>query len=137
VEIFKGSVDMTEKTRILIVDDCSTVLKDLRTVLELTDGIVVAGAAASGEEAIRQADMLKPDIVVLDLEMPGMGGLATMRRIHAEQSAGAVFVLTVHGYASAELAARDAGADGFFVKGRDLEILLERIQNYRQTTQQI
>jgi DNA-binding NarL/FixJ family response regulator len=116
--------------RILIVDDRAVVRAELRTVLELVGGISVAGEAADGWEAIRQAQVLKPDIVLMDLEMPGLDGLEATRRIKALRMACAVIVLTVYGDAFSQKKAKEAGADEFIVKGTDLCTILEIIERF-------
>jgi len=124
-------VHMPEPIRILIVDDNAAVRTDLRLVLELEDGVQVVGEAANSEDAILEVRDLKPDIVVMDLEMPGLEACTAIRMIKNQAQAPGVYVLTVHGYKSAEQAAFRAGADEFFVKGQDLNQMIDRIHQFR------
>lgn len=110
--------------QILIVDDRAVVRKELRHLLELTGRVAVAGEAADGWEAVRQAAALNPDIVLMDLEMPGLDGFEATRQIKARRLARAVIVFTVYGDADSREKALAAGADAFVVKGADLSELL-------------
>jgi len=117
---------MSLKIRILIADDHAHVRDDLRMVLQLTDGIEVVGEAADGQAAIDQTRTLRPDIVLMDLEMPGMNGLEAIREIK-RQKLTKIIVLSVHGYPAAQEAARLAGCDAFLVKGIDFSTILRTI----------
>ncbi len=110
--------------QILIVDDRAIVRAELRTLLELSENITVVGEAANGQDAIRQAEQLKPDIVLMDLEMPGLDGFEATRRIKTRRLAPAVIIFTVYGSAMHQQKAFEAGADAFIVKGTDLHTIL-------------
>ncbi len=117
---------MSLTTRILIVDDHAHVREDLCMVLQLAGGIEVVGEAGDGQTAIDQTRALKPDIVLMDLEMPGMNGLDAIREIKSQRLA-RIIVLSVHGYPAAQEAARLAGCDAFLVKGIDFSTILRTI----------
>lgn len=117
---------MSPSTRILIADDHAQVRNDLRMVLQLEGGIEVVGEAADGQAAIDQARVLRPDIVLMDLEMPGMNGLEAIREIKKQRLA-QVIVLSVHGYPAAQEAALQAGCDAFLVKGSDFSLIVRTI----------
>ncbi|MHB8869951.1 MAG: response regulator, partial [Thermoleophilia bacterium] len=70
----------TQQVGILLVDDSATVRRELRTLLELLEGVEVVGEAADGAEGLRLAAALRPDVILLDLEMPVMDGLAAASR---------------------------------------------------------
>ncbi len=116
--------------RILIVDDRDVVRTELRHALELSEGITVAGEAADGREALRLAEALKPDIVLMDLEMPGVNGFEATRQIKAQHLARAVLVLTIYADAFNQKKAMEAGADAFITKGTDLGTFMDLIQQF-------
>ena len=70
-----------EPIRVLIVDDHAVVREGLRTFLQLQDGIEVVGEAADGEDAVREATRLEPDVILMDLVMPRMDGIEAMREL--------------------------------------------------------
>ncbi len=113
--------------RVLLADDRPQVLRDLRQLLELTKAIEIAAEAANGEEAVRLAAELRPDAVIMDLEMPGMDGYEATRRIKNDTPAVRVIILTVHAGPEERRRARAAGADSFVVKGESYEVLLNAI----------
>lgn len=113
--------------RILIVDDKEQVRQDLRTVLALSDEIEILGEAANGLEAIRLVEVLHPDVVLLDLEMPVMDGYEAAGQIKALAPSCRVIVLTVHDYPAARQIALQAGVDSFVVKGSSVEHLIQVI----------
>lgn len=112
-------------TKILIVDDRAVVRTELRSLLELTGTIMVIGEAENGWEAVHQAEALRPDIVLMDLEMPGLDGIEATRRIKKQRLARAVIVFSVYGSDLIRQKAQDAGADAFIVKGTDLSTILK------------
>ncbi|MEW5956746.1 MAG: response regulator transcription factor [Chloroflexota bacterium] len=115
-------------SRVLIVDDMARVRRDLRTVLALTGLVDIVGEAGNGEEAVRQAGALRPDVVLMDLEMPVLDGFAATRRIKANHPAMRVVALTIHSYPSARIRAFQAGVDDFIEKGASLEKIIQAIQ---------
>lgn len=103
--------------RVVIVDDHPVVVDGLRASLESSPGFQVLGEAGSGEEAIRRVDELHPDVVLMDLEMPGMGGLEAIRRLTRRHPDVAVLVLTMFDQDELVLSALRAGARGYILKG--------------------
>lgn len=115
--------------RVLVVDDQSLVRGGFRTILDSEDGIEVVGEAANGEEAIAAVAALAPDVVCMDVQMPGMDGLEATRRITADEaSAAAVLVLTTFNREDYLFAALEAGASGFLLKNSSPEQLIEAVQ---------
>ena len=101
---------------VLVVDDHAVVREGLRTFLELQDGIAVVGEAADGEEAVRQAEVLRPDVVLMDLVMPRLDGVGAMRELRRSLPATRVIVLTSFADDERLLPAIQAGAAGYLLK---------------------
>ena len=102
--------------RVLLADDHNVVRSGLRALLESTGRIDVVGEASSGEEAVDKARLLKPDIVIMDLAMPGMGGVQATRRITELGLEARILVLTIHDEDEFLIPALNAGAAGFLNK---------------------
>lgn len=103
--------------RVLLVDDHHIVLDGLSLLLASVDGITVIGGATSGEQAAELAGRLDPDIVLMDVEMPGIGGIEATRRITAAHPDVAVVMLTMYHDEESVFAALRAGARGYLLKG--------------------
>jgi NarL family two-component system response regulator LiaR len=104
---------------VLIVDDHSVVREGLRAFLQLQDGLEVVGEAADGVEAIAAASRLEPDVILMDLVMPGLGGVAAMRRLREEAPGARVIVLTSFLDDDKLLPALRAGAAGYLLKNAE------------------
>ena len=107
---------MAEQIGVLIVDDHAVVREGLRAFLELQDEIAVVGEASDGSEAIEQAAVLRPDVILMDLVMPRLDGLAAMRTIRARAPDVRVIVLTSYLDDATLLPALRAGAAGYLLK---------------------
>ena len=101
--------------RVLVVDDDDLIREALTALLRAAD-IEVAGQASSGEEAVRRVRALRPEIVLMDLHLPGMTGIEALREIKASQEATRVIMLTVEDSDELVLEALRAGADGYMLK---------------------
>ncbi len=122
------TMEYATKIKLLIVDDQERVRQDLRTALQLMPGLEVVGEAADGFEAVRQAEDLGPDVVLVDLKMPGMDGFEAARQIKARRLARGVVALTIYGDDAAREQAARAGMDAFVVKGTPIQALAETIR---------
>ena len=108
---------MTEPlTRVMLVDDHSLVREGLRHVLAATPGVEIIAEAGDGETALRLAAELKPDLVVMDLSMPGMGGLEVTTRLRELLPQVKVLILSVQDHPEYVLGAVRAGAQGYLRK---------------------
>jgi DNA-binding NarL/FixJ family response regulator len=112
-----------------MVDDHAAFLTELAHLLEEDREMDVVGRAMSGEEALEQTATLRPDLVLMDLAMPGMGGLEATRRLKTDAGAGAprLIMLSLYEHAMYQEAALDAGADGFVPKSKLGTMLLPMI----------
>ena len=102
--------------RVLIVDDHAVVRQGLKAFLRVQEDIEFVGEAANGDEAVTQALSVQPDVILMDLIMPGMDGVETMRRLSAAGVDAKVIVLTSFSEDDQVLAAVKAGAAGYLLK---------------------
>ena len=102
--------------RVLLVDDHALVRGGLRAVLDTTDDCQVVGEAATGEDAVEQALVLRPDVVVMDLSMPGAGGVVATTALRTRLPSARVLVLTTFADDARVRAALAAGATGYLLK---------------------
>jgi two-component system, NarL family, response regulator YdfI len=116
------------KIRILVVDDHLIIREGLRLILETEEGFDLVGEAADGAEAIRLAAELHPDIILMDLRMPGMDGLTAIERLHAEQPAIAIVILTTFNEDDLMRRGLRAGARGYLLKDTDRQTLFNTIR---------
>ena len=107
---------MGDAIRVLLVDDHAVVREGLRTFLELQDGIEIAGEAADGEAAIREAERLHPDVILMDLVMPKLDGVGAMQELRRRLPSIRVIVLTSFMQDERLLPAIQAGAAGYLLK---------------------
>jgi len=116
--------------RALIVDDHPVTREGLRTALELSDdAVVVVGEAGSGEEAVTQARDLTPDVVFMDVRMPGMDGIEATRRIREASPETKVILITVDESRSAVSDAIAAGVSGYLLKDASPDALVDAARN--------
>lgn len=102
--------------RVVVADDHAIVREGIRQVLDGTDGIMVVGEAGNGPDAYEQAQALVPDVVVLDVSMPGESGLEVAKRLKRALPATRVLMLSVYDNTEFVLEAVRAGADGYLLK---------------------
>jgi two-component system response regulator NreC len=119
---------MAEPIRILLADDHAVLRAGLKALLEAEGDMTVVGEAGTGEAAIERVQALRPDVVVMDLSMPGVGGLEATRRIAALVPETKVLVLTVHAEQEYLLPVLEAGGSGYVTKTSADEDLIEAIR---------
>ncbi len=107
---------MTKTVRVLIVDDQEPFRSAARMVVELTDGFEVAGEAATGEEGVALVGELAPDLILMDIKMPGMDGLEATRQIIEDDGGAKVVVLSTYEASEYEQLALESGAVAFISK---------------------
>lgn len=114
--------------RALIADDHPVVRSGLRALLSTIEGIEVVGEAADGEEAVRETQLLRPDVVLMDLRMPRVDGVEAIRRIRTSVPGTAVLVLTMFDDDATVLTAMQAGARGYLLKGAEQDEIVGSIR---------
>lgn len=117
-----------EQIRILLADDHAVLRAGLRSLLEAEADLTVVGAVGTAEEAVQMAALQMPDVVVMDLTMPVMGGLEATRRIAAAERGTRVLVLTMHAEEDHLLPVLEAGGSGYVHKRSADEELIEAIR---------
>ena len=117
-----------EPIRVLIADDHRFYREGVRALLADSRDVEVLGEAASGDEAIARAEALQPDVVLMDLKMPGLHGIEATRRIVGASPHVGVLVVTMYDDDDSVFAAMRAGARGYLLKDADQEDLLRAIQ---------
>jgi DNA-binding NarL/FixJ family response regulator len=114
--------------RILIADDHPIVREGLSAVLETQPDFAIVGEAASGAQAVERAAALRPNVILLDLELPELDGVAALRAIRAADPAARVIIFTAFDTDERILAAVQAGAQGYLLKGAPREELFQAIR---------
>lgn len=115
-------------TKILIVDDHEVVRDGLKNILNSMDNISIAGEAGNGEDAVKMYSSLKPDLVIMDISMPGMNGIEATRVIKEKDPDARILILTMHDNQEYLNQIIRSGAKGFILKNTDKEELLEAVR---------
>ncbi len=118
----------TEQIRVLIVDDHQVVRQGLRTFLSLHDDIEIVGEASDGQSAIELAIELAPDVILMDLVMPKLDGIAATRRIHESRPSVQIIALTSFIEDDKIIPAIQAGAASYLLKDVTADVLVEAIR---------
>ena len=121
---------MADRLTVLLVDDHALVRKGFRRILEDDPGIFVVGEASEGEQAVRLALELKPNVVVMDCALPGINGIDATRHIRAKMPDATVLMLSMHSEDTLVRQALEAGARGYILKNAlelDLVSAIKRV----------
>ena len=123
---------MREKIRILVADDHAVLRAGLKMLLEAQPDMEVVGEAATGKEAVELASLLAPDVVLLDITMPGMEDFRAMRELREKAPCAKILILTMHNHKGYLKRALREGASGYVVKkAADVELILAIRAVYR------
>jgi DNA-binding NarL/FixJ family response regulator len=120
--------------RVLIADDHEAVRKGVAGILESRGDIEICGEASNGEEAVRKAHELNPDLIIMDFTMPVVDGLEAARRILKVSPQTPILMFSMHKMEALTDAAKKAGARGFVTKGESAENLLRAVDNILRNT---
>ena len=120
---------MSDEIRVLVVDDHDLLREGVVGTLNAVEGITVVGEASNGEEAVREVGRLLPDVVIMDLVMPGGGGLPAIEKITADHPDSRVLALTSFTEGSLVKDAIEAGATSFLYKTVDVEVFANAVRS--------
>lgn len=125
----RPAADGFARIRVVVVDDHQVVRRGLRTFLEVQDDIEVVGEAADGAEGVARAEELRPDVVLMDVRMPGTDGLTALRDLQALGNPARVLVITSFTERRTVVPALRAGAAGYVYKDVDPDALADAIRS--------
>ncbi|MBU3697547.1 response regulator transcription factor [Dechloromonas sp.] len=123
---------MSEKIRVLLVDDHTLFRSGIKSLLQRNEDFEVVGEAGDGLEGIKRARSLAPDVVLLDLHMPGVSGLEAVKVIAEEMPAVRILMLTVSEDAEDLMEALRSGASGYLLKNIETDVLVDAIRRTAQ-----
>src|SRR5690554_4860445 len=119
---------MEQKIRLCLVDDHELVRRGIASLISTQQDMEVVGQAASGEEALKVCAEVRPDVVLMDLQMPGMDGIEATRRLKRQMPEVRVLMLTYSDKESDLMAALEAGAQGYLLKDLNAELFYSYIR---------
>ena len=119
--------------RVLIVDDNNEYRRLLRRILEEQQDLMLVGEASDGEEGVRLAHQLKPDVILMDIDMPRTNGLQATRRIKESLASATVLLLSAWDSEAYRRCAADCGADTYLLKTMPISEFLSVIRSVRPT----
>lgn len=119
---------MMSKISLLLVDDHAIVRAGYRQLISTSEQICIVGESETAEDACQQYSLLKPNVVLMDLNLPGMSGLEAIRRITTNSQSAAIMVFSIHDELAYLERAFEAGAKGYLTKSCDPYLLIEGIQ---------
>jgi two-component system, NarL family, invasion response regulator UvrY len=119
---------MGDKIKVMLVDDHAVVRAGYQMLLKNSDEIDVVAEASSGEEAYRLHGMQELDVIVMDLSLPGVGGMETIKRIHTRDNKIKILVFSMHEEIIFVEQALQAGASGYITKSSDPQLLVDAIK---------
>src|SRR5690554_1670167 len=127
IRITKEFVMSDSPATIMLVDDHPLLRKGLKQLISLADNLTVIAECSNGADALIKAEELDPDLIILDLNMQGMDGIETLKRMRDQGVTSRIVMLTVSDADEDVVAAITHGADGYLLKDMDPELLLEQI----------
>jgi len=117
-----------EPASILLIDDHPMLRTGVKQLVSMAPDITVVGEASNGEQGIELAESLDPDLILLDLNMPGMNGLETLDKLREKSLSGRIVVFSVSNHEEDVVTALKRGADGYLLKDMEPEDLLKALQ---------
>jgi DNA-binding NarL/FixJ family response regulator len=123
---------MEQSIKVMLTDDHAVVRSGLGRLLEQNDGIQIVGEAESGEQAYQTFPEIRPDVLVMDMSMPGMGGLEAMRRILNRWPQARIIMFSMHENATFAIQSMTSGALGYVAKSGHAEDLVKAVREVAQ-----
>lgn len=120
------------KIKVMIADDHAMVRQGLKTILELEEDITIVSQAANGEEAVLLARTFKPDVILMDINMPVLNGLQAIKMLKDEDSQYKIIVLTLHQDREYLFKTLQLGCEGYVLKDAESSVLIEAIRSVYQ-----
>ncbi len=120
---------METRINVLIADDHSMLRQGLKQILELEKDIAVVAQASNGNEAVQYAEDFKPDVILMDINMPGLNGLQAIAEIKKKMLSSRIIVLTIHEDREYLFKTLQMGAEGYVLKDAEPSVLIEAIRN--------
>jgi len=120
---------MESKIRVLIADDHPLFRQGIKQILELEKDIIVVAQAANGDDAVQLAREHKPDVILMDINMPGSNGLQAIKEIKDENISSKIIVLTIHEDREYLIKTIQMGAEGYVLKDAEPQVLIDAIRN--------
>jgi len=120
---------MKKTINVLIADDHSLIRQGLKQILELEEDITVVAQASDGNEAVMMAKLYKPDVILMDINMPGKNGLQAIKEIKQEIAESRIIVLTIHEDREYLFKTLHMGAEGYVLKDAEPSVLIDAIRN--------
>lgn len=117
------------KIKVIIADDHSMFRQGLKQILELEDDIMVIGQASNGEEAVKLVIQHKPDVVLMDINMPGTNGIQAIKQLKQCRHESKIIVLTIHQDREYLFKTLQLGAEGYVLKDAEASVLVEAIRS--------
>jgi len=121
-----------DKIRVMIADDHPLVRQGIKQILELEDDIVVIGQASNGNEAVKIARECKPDVILMDINMPVANGIQAIKELRQDQNQFKIIVLTIHQDREYLFKTIQLGAEGYVLKDAEPYVLIDAIRNVYQ-----
>lgn len=118
-----------EKIRIMVADDHALIREGLKQILELEKDMAVVAEASDGNEAVRLARCYKPDVILMDINMPKMNGLQALKEIKHEKIPCSVIVLTIHEDREYLFKTLQIGAEGYVLKDAEISVIIDAIRS--------
>ena len=120
---------MESKIKVLIADDHPLFRQGIKQILELEKDIIVVAQAANGDDAVQLAREHKPDVILMDINMPGSNGLQAIKEIKDENISSKIIVLTIHEDREYLIKTIQMGAEGYVLKDAEPQVLIDAIRN--------